>query len=229
MQHNRSKKLHCHLSGGDSTVTLSNVLHLRPGVGENVAMHALPTAINYSRSVLSLHVLIIVFMLSLLVLLMVCCYAVGILHLSINFFLSAHLYFFLRWLWLTLKKNQTNYICIYFAWFCLPFTLSPTPLLFPLYIAEWYCAKICTAGVSNWTIMPANLQGHLRIKHQRKGRGWNGGFVVKACLNISLKWKLYNFIGGSYWSFYAVFKKKKEKTKKWVGGGGNTFLFYIIF
>ena len=71
MQHNRSKKLHSHLSGGDSTVTLSNVLHLRPGVCENVAMHALPTAINYNHSVLSLHVLIIVFMLSLLVLLMV--------------------------------------------------------------------------------------------------------------------------------------------------------------
>ena len=67
VQHNQSKKLHCHLSGGDSTVTLSNVLHLRPGVGENVAMHALPTAINYNQSVLSLHVLIIVFMLSLLV------------------------------------------------------------------------------------------------------------------------------------------------------------------
>ena len=52
-------------------MTLSNVLHLRPGVGENVAMHALPTAINYNHSDHSLHVLIIVFMLSLLVLLMV--------------------------------------------------------------------------------------------------------------------------------------------------------------
>ena len=129
MQHNRSKKLHCHLSGGDSTVTLSNVLHLRPGVGENVAMHALPTAINYSRSVLSLHVLIIVFMLSLLVLLMVCCYAVGILHLSIHFFLSAHLYFFLRWLWLTLKNPKlTTFVFILPGSVC--HSLSPPPPFF---------------------------------------------------------------------------------------------------
>ena len=45
--------------------------------------------------------------------------------------------------------------------------------------------------------MPANQQGHLRIMHQRKGRGWNWGFVVKACLSISLKWNLYHFKGGS--------------------------------
>ena len=36
-------------------------------------------------------------------------------------------------------------------------------------------------------IMHANPQGHLRIMHQREGRGWNRGFVVKACLSISLK------------------------------------------
>ena len=32
--------------------------------------------------------------------------------------------------------------------------------------------------------MPANPEGHLRIMHQRKGRGWNRGFVVKACLSM---------------------------------------------
>ena len=45
--------------------------------------------------------------------------------------------------------------------------------------------------------MPANPQGHLRIMQQRKGRGLNRGFVVKACLSISLKWNLYSFKGGS--------------------------------
>ena len=54
-------------------LALSNVLHLRPGVGENESHVCAPkhfSAINYNHSVLSLHVLIIVFMLSLLVLLM---------------------------------------------------------------------------------------------------------------------------------------------------------------
>ena len=51
----------------------SNVLHFRPGICQNVAMHASPIAINdkLHHCVLSLCVLIIVFMLSLLVLLMV--------------------------------------------------------------------------------------------------------------------------------------------------------------
>ena len=77
-----------------------------------------------------------------------------------------------------------------------PHTSPPSPL-FPLCIAEWYCAYICTTAVSNWTIMPANPQGHLGIMHQRKGRGWNRGFVVKTCLSISLKLNLYNLKGGS--------------------------------
>ena len=35
----------------DENLALSYVLSLRPGVGQNVAMHALPTAINYNHSV----------------------------------------------------------------------------------------------------------------------------------------------------------------------------------
>ena len=74
----------------------SNVLHLRPGVGQNVAMHAAPIARNdkFNHSVLSFCVLIIVFVLSLLVLAVAdggVADAVNILHLSLSsFFLSAH-------------------------------------------------------------------------------------------------------------------------------------------
>ena len=75
-------------------------------------------------------------------------------------------------------------------------SLSPPPPFF------FHCALhsgiVHTfAVVSNWIIMPANPQGHLRIMQKRKGRGWNMGFVVKACISRSLKWNLYNFKGGS--------------------------------
>ena len=82
-------------------LALSNVLHLRPGIGQNVAMHASPIAINDK-------------LLSLCPLFLCpnyCLYAVtvgvadggvadavNILHLSLSsfFFLSARLYSFLR-------------------------------------------------------------------------------------------------------------------------------------
>ena len=79
-------------------LALSNVLHLRPGVGQNVAMHASPTAINdnYKHSVLSLCVQIIIFMLLVLLMVVLLTLLIVYVFLFLHFFLSAHLYFFLR-------------------------------------------------------------------------------------------------------------------------------------
>ena len=97
-------------------LALSNVLHLRPGIGQNVAMHASPFAINDKllsvyHSVLCLCVLIIVFMLSLLVLLMV----VLLTQIIFYIFLSLHFFFLPIYIssrgdcvWLTLKIKPKN-------------------------------------------------------------------------------------------------------------------------
>ena len=81
--------------------------------------------------------------------------------------------------------------------------------------------------------MPANpqTQGHLRIIHQRKGRGWNRGFVVKACLSISLKWNLYNFKGGSsvfIEAFMLSWKGQKKNLYSFILFYINLFYYYII-
>ena len=84
----------------------SNVLLLRPGIGQNVAMHASPIAINdklQSLCPLSLCPNYCLYAVSVGV-----ANAVNILHLSLSsfFFLSAHLYFFLGDVWLTLKPKN---------------------------------------------------------------------------------------------------------------------------
>ena len=84
-------------------LALSNVLHLRPGIGQNVAMHASPVAINdkllsVSLCPLSLCPNYCLYAVTVGVADGGVADAVNILHLSLSsfFFLSAHLYFFLR-------------------------------------------------------------------------------------------------------------------------------------
>ena len=70
----------------------SDVLHLKPGTGQNVAMHASPIAIKDKFSFVLVCILIIVFILSLLVLLMVVLLMLLIFYVFSlsSFFLSAH-------------------------------------------------------------------------------------------------------------------------------------------
>ena len=109
--------------------------------------------------------------------------AVNILHLSLSsFFLSAHLYFFQRWLCVVDLKNKTQelttFLFILPVAVCHSFSPPPPPLFF------FHCAlqsgivhKFAPQSwVSNWT-MPANPQGRLRIMHQRKV-GVGGGIAV---------------------------------------------------
>ena len=78
----------------------SNVLHLRPGIGQNVAMHISPIAINdklQSLCPLSLCPNYCLYAVTVGVADGGVADAVNILHLSASyFFLSAHLYLFLR-------------------------------------------------------------------------------------------------------------------------------------
>ena len=76
----------------------SNVLHLRPGIGRNVAMHALPIAINDKLLSVSLCPLSLCPNYCLYVVTVGVADAVNILQLSlfIFFFLPLILYFFLR-------------------------------------------------------------------------------------------------------------------------------------
>ena len=77
----------------------SNVLHLRPGIGQNVAMHVSPIAINdklQSLCPLSLCPNYCLYAVTVGVADGGVADAVNMLHLSLHFFLSAHLYFFLR-------------------------------------------------------------------------------------------------------------------------------------
>ena len=81
-------------------LALSNDLRLRPGIGQNVAMHASPIAINdklLSLCPLSLCPNYCLYAVIVGVADGSVADAVNILHLSFSsFFLSAHLYFFLR-------------------------------------------------------------------------------------------------------------------------------------
>ena len=81
-------------------LALSNVLHLRPGIGQNVAVHASPIAINdklLSLCPLSLCPSYCLYAVTVVVADGGVADAVNILHLSLSsIFLSAHLYFFLR-------------------------------------------------------------------------------------------------------------------------------------
>ena len=110
----------------------SNVLHLRPGIGQNVAMHASPIAINDK----------LLWLCPLSLCPNYCLYAVtvgvadggvadtvDILHLSLfHFFLSAHLYFFLRWLCVVdIKTQELTTLVVIFACCCLPSPPPPSP------------------------------------------------------------------------------------------------------
>ena len=195
----------------------SNVLHLRPGVGQNVAMHASPTAIT--DKVQSLCPLSLCANYCLYVVTVGVADIVNILQLSLSSvfsFCTLILHFFLMWLYVVDIKTQELTTFVFISPLSVHHSAPPPP---PPHTHTHTSFSIVQIGivhkfapqvVSNWIIMPANPQGHLRIMHPRKGRGWNRVFMVKACLSISLKWTLYNFNGDSSifdWSFHAVLKK----------------------
>ena len=157
--------------------------------------------INYNLCVLSLHVLIIVFMLSLLLLLMVVLLMLLIFYIFLLIFSFCPFVFLPRWWCVVDIKTQelTTFVFILPGSVCHSFSPPPpSPFFFHCALHSGIVHKFTPQElvIGNWIIMPANPQGHLRIMHRRKGTGWNMGFVVKACLSISLKWNLYNFKGG---------------------------------
>ena len=83
-------------------------------------------------------------------------------------------------------QELTTFVFILSVSVCHSF--SPPPFFFHCALQSGIVHKFAPGElVTGLYTMPANPQGHLRIMHQRKGRGWNRGFVMKACLSISLK------------------------------------------
>ena len=161
----------------------SDVLHLRPGIGQNVAMHALPIAINdklLSLCLLSLCPNYCLYTVTVGVADGGVADTVNILHLSLSSFcLSAHLHFFWRWLCVVdikIKTQElTTFLFILPVAVCHSFSPPPPPFFFfffsIVHCRVVLCINLHQSWVSNWTIMSANPQGRLRIMHQRRGGG----------------------------------------------------------
>ena len=153
---------------------------------------------------LSLFVVLIVVLLTLLIF-------YNFLSLHFFSFCPLILHFFLMWLYVVDIKIQELTTFVFISPVSVPPPPPHTHTSFSI-VQSGIVHKFAPQVVSNWIIMPANPQGHLRIMHPRKGRG---------CLSISLKSNLYNFKGGSSifdWSFHAVLKRAK-----------NFLLFVLLF
>ena len=116
----------------------SDVLHLRPGIGQNVAMHASPIAINdklLSLCLLSLCPNYCLYTVTVGVADGGVADTVNILHLSLSSFcLSAHLHFFWRWLCVVdikIKTQElTTFLFILPVAVCHSFSPPPPPFFF---------------------------------------------------------------------------------------------------